>query len=132
MKIKKKDLYQTVNIKIVKIASNAEYRMKEKFQNCLSLEPNFGFAIWKNSRNLFICQFKQFQKFVIRKIPKICNFENAKNFQYWKFQKFAILKMRKISNFEKSKNSQFWKCKNISNISNFMHCNYNKNLKNFL
>ena len=108
---KKNDLYQTVNIKIVKIASNAEYRIKEQFQNCLFLEPNFGFANWKNSRNLFIFQFKQFQKFVIRKIRKICNFENAKNYQFWKIQTFAISKMRKISNFEKSKN--------ISIISNF-------------
>ena len=30
-------------MEIAKIASSAEYRMDEQFQNCQFLEPNFGF-----------------------------------------------------------------------------------------
>ena len=36
-------LYQRANLKIGKIAIRAEYQIREKFQNCQFLEPNFGF-----------------------------------------------------------------------------------------
>ena len=35
-------------MRIDKIASSAEYRMDEKFQNCQFLEPNLDFPNWKN------------------------------------------------------------------------------------
>ena len=35
-------------MRIGKIASSAEYRMDEQFQNCQFLEPNFDFPNWKN------------------------------------------------------------------------------------
>ena len=59
MKIEKIDLYQTANMRIGKMASSAEYRMEEQFQNYQFLEPNFGFPNWENARSLLIFQFKQ-------------------------------------------------------------------------
>ena len=47
-------------MKIGEIASNAEYRMDEQFQNWQFLEPSFGFPNLKNSRNLLIFQFGTF------------------------------------------------------------------------
>ena len=40
--MEKIDLYQRINMGIGKIASSAEYRMDESFQNCQFLVPNFG------------------------------------------------------------------------------------------
>ena len=44
IKIEKIDLYQRANMRIDKIASSAEYRMDEQFENCQFLEPKFGFT----------------------------------------------------------------------------------------
>ena len=44
MKIEKIDFYQKANMRIGKIASNAEYRMDKQFQSCQFLERNFGFS----------------------------------------------------------------------------------------
>ena len=44
------------NMRIGKIASSAEYRMDEQFQNCEFSEPNFDFRNWKKSRNFLIFQ----------------------------------------------------------------------------
>ena len=90
-------------MKVSKIASNAEYRINEQFQNM----PNFGFPHWKKSRNLLIFQFRQFQKFAIRKIKKIVNFENSKNLQFEKFQKLSNRKIPKIFNWKNSKKLHF-------------------------
>ena len=60
IKIKNKfgnDLYEKANIRIRKI--------------CQFLEPNFGFPKLKNSRNLLIFKFEEFQKFPLWKISKI-------------------------------------------------------------
>ena len=44
IKIEKIDLYERENIiRIDGIASSAEYRMKEQFQNFQFFKPNFGF-----------------------------------------------------------------------------------------
>ena len=58
------------------------------------------FQIEENFRNLLIFQFGQFEKFIIWKIPKICNLENSKNLQFDKFEKFAIWKIPKNSDLE--------------------------------
>ena len=54
----------------------AKFRMDEQFQNCQFSQPNFGFLNWKNSRNLLIAQFGQFQKLWFWKLPKISDLEN--------------------------------------------------------
>ena len=81
-----------------KIASSAEYRMDELFQNCQFLEPNFDFSNGKNIWNFLIFQFGQFQT---------SSSKNMKNFQFGKFQKFAIWQIKKIS---------IWKFPKISNL----------------
>ena len=67
-------------MRISEIASSAEYRIDEQFQN-----PDL-----KNSRNLLIFQFGIFQKFAIQKIRKICDFKNSETFPLEKFHKFSI------------------------------------------
>ena len=92
-------------MRIDKIASTAKYGMDEKFQNCSFLEANFGFTNCKNSRNLLIFEFGQFQKFRTWKIPRIFNLDSFENLQFRKFQKFSIkkiIKFLKLFNFENS------------------------------
>ena len=55
-------------MRIGKIASDAECRMNEQYQN---------FQFWKNSRNLSIFQFQLM--------------DNSKNFQFGRFQKLSFL-----------------------------------------
>ena len=91
---------------IGEIASSAENRMDELFQNCQFLEQNFGFPNWTNCRDLLIFYTGKFQKFLIGGISKICNVENSKNLQSEKLEKFAILKILKFSNLENPKISK--------------------------
>ena len=63
-------------MRIGKIASSAEYRMDEQSQNLLIFGISIVFWIEKNSGNLLILQFGNFQKFPIYKITKISNSEN--------------------------------------------------------
>ena len=73
------------------------------------------FQIEENFRNLLIFQFGQFEKFIIWKIPKICNLENSKicnlinskNLQFGKFQKIPIWKISKNLNLKIYNNFQF-------------------------
>ena len=65
-------------MRIGKIASNAKYRMDEKFQKLQFLEVNFVCFNLKNSKN---SQFEKFQK-----IP---NLESCKNCQFGKIEKFS-------------------------------------------
>ena len=105
------------NLRFGRIASSAEYRIDEKFQNWQFLESHFDFSNWKNSTNLLIFQFGQFLKFAIGKIPKIFRLENSKNLQFWnlqefliwKIQKFTILEIPTIFNSENFKKFQFGK-----------------------
>ena len=100
-------LYQSANMRIGKISSSVEYRMDEHFRNCQFLERNFDFRNWKNCRNLLIFQFRHFQTFWIRKIPKISNLENYENSQIKKklistkanLKKFTIWKNQNSINF---------------------------------
>ena len=96
MKIEKIDLYQTVYMRIDEISRSTEYRMDEQFQNCQFSEPIFDFINWKNSRSLLILQFKQFQKFAIREIPKMSNLGISENVSFGKLQKFSTRKVSKI------------------------------------
>ena len=70
-------------MRISKIASSAEYRMDEQFQNCQFLEPNFDFPDWIKSWNFLIFQFGRFQKL---QVWKICNLANSKKFNLEIFQ----------------------------------------------
>ena len=115
-------------MRIGKIASSAEYRGDEQFQNFQLLAKFWfyklkeiykfvNFTIWKNpkivklkssenfqseiSKNL---QFGKFWKLSIRKIRKICTFGNSKNLEFGKFEQFAIQTIPKISNLENFKN----------------------------
>ena len=63
-------------MRIGKIASSAEYRIDEQSQNLLIFGILIVFWIEKNSGNLLILQFGNFQKFPIYKITKISNLEN--------------------------------------------------------
>ena len=104
-------------MRIGEIASIAEYRTDEQFQNCQFLEPNFNFPNWKKSRNFFIFQFGQLQKLQILKNRKIFNSKNSKNLQFDEFKnkfipkilKISIWKIRKMSNLKNSKSFQFGK-----------------------
>ena len=58
-------------MRIGKIASSAEYRMDEQSQNLLIFKILIVFWIEKNSGNLLILQFWNFQKIPIYKITKI-------------------------------------------------------------
>ena len=58
MKIEKIDLCEGASMRIGEIESSSEYRVDEQLQNC-----QFWFFKLKNSRNLSIFQFGQFQKF---------------------------------------------------------------------
>ena len=78
--------------------------MDEQFENWQFFKPNFGFPNLKNSRNLLIFQFGQFQKLAILKISKMSNSENSENFRFGKFWKSTISKILKNFNFETSKN----------------------------
>ena len=102
-------------MRIGKIASSAEYRMNEQFQNCQFLEPNFGFP---NFENLEICEFS--------------NLDNSKNFQFRKFQKFPVWHILQISYLENSKNLQFviFQKFSISNNSKFSKFYNLENYKN--
>ena len=78
-----------------KIASSAEYRMDEQFQNCQFLEQNFDFLNWRKSRNFLIFQFGQFQKLEIWKNRKIFNLENSKDLKFGKLKKKLNLEIFK-------------------------------------
>ena len=80
-------------MRIGEIATSAEYQMDEQFRSRQFLGANFGFPNWKNSRNLLIFQFRQFQTFPIRKTQKISNLKKSKNLEFWKFQKLPIWKV---------------------------------------
>ena len=58
-------------MRIGKIASSAEYRIDEQSQNLLIFGILIVFWIEKNSGNLLILQFRNFQKFLIYKITNI-------------------------------------------------------------
>ena len=133
-----------------------------KFQNCQCLESNFGFPKWIFFRSLLIFQFKRFEKFAIRKIPRISNFKNFKNWLFQKFREFPFRNISKMFTFENSKNFKFgnfqklpiWEVTRIVNSENsknfqnlkisksfyFWNCTISKNskfskfhyLKNFL
>ena len=83
-------------MRISEIPRSAEYRMDEQFQICQFLEPNLSFQNCKNSRNLLIFQFEQFEGFTISKILKMSNLEHYKNLQFVKFEKCSIWKVPKI------------------------------------
>ena len=85
----------------------------------------FWFSKLKNSRNLLIFQFGQFQKFLISKIIKISDLENLKNCRFDKFEKILIWKIRKICNFDYSENFKFRKFQKFPKFYNM------ENYKNF-
>ena len=66
-------------MRIGKIASSAEYRMDELFQNCRFLEPNFDFSNWKIFEISYDSNLDN-SKHQVKKIRKICNLENSKKF----------------------------------------------------
>ena len=70
-------------MRIDKIASSAEYRVDERFQNRQFLEnlEIYEFSKLDNSKNF---KFRKFEKILISKLKKI-QFEN--------FQKFSFLKI---------------------------------------
>ena len=86
IKIEKIDLYQGIYVRFGKIASNAEYRINEQFQNCTFFKSNFSkISNSKNSRNFQFLKFLKFPifknpDFAIWEIPKISNFEISKKF----------------------------------------------------
>ena len=70
-------------MRIGKIASSAEYRLDKQFQNLLIFLNFDSFPNWKNSVNLLIFQFREFQKCIIKKIsqfPKIAIIAQLKKF----------------------------------------------------
>ena len=69
-KIKHKILYQKANMTIGKIASGAEYRIDEKFQNLAILGISIVFQIEK-FEIFSIFEFEKFKKFPIYKILKL-------------------------------------------------------------
>ena len=117
-------------MRIGEIASSTEYWMDEEFQNCQYLESKFAFPNWKNSRNLLIFQFRQFQKFAILKISKICNLinsefffkigslENFKNCQFGKFERFAIWEIPRKFQFRKFEKILIWKIPKNDDLGN--------------
>ena len=100
-------------MRIGKIASSAEYRMDELFQNCRFLEPNFDFSNWNNFEISSFSNLDNF-KHQVQKIRTIFNLGNSKNVQFGKFkkiqfgnfQKFLICKIETNFNFENFKNLQ--------------------------
>ena len=110
-------------MRIGKIASSAEYRMNEQFQNCFFLEPNFGFRNWKKSSNSNLdnsenFQFGKFKRLPITKIRIIFNSENSKNIRFEIFRKSPITKIQKIRNLENYKISKILQ---ISKIVKFLN-----------
>ena len=71
-------------MRIGKIASGAEYRMDEQFQNSLIFRLLIVFQIKKKSKNF---EFRKFPKFLIWKIShfmkllKLANWENDQIFE---------------------------------------------------
>ena len=57
-------LYQRANVRVGEIASSAEYRMDEKFQNMPIFQAKFWFSKLKTTLNLLIFQIVKFWKFV--------------------------------------------------------------------
>ena len=84
----------TINFKIANCCSRILFFQIETLE--LSLELT-------NSRSLLIFQFKKFETFAIRKIPRTSNFENPKNFPFGNFRKFQ--NFSKFYNFENPQTS---------------------------
>ena len=76
-------------MRIGNIASSAEYRMDEQFQNFQFLEPNLDFPNWKK-----ISKFLNFQNWTI---AKTSNLKNSKNLQFGNFTKIQFGNFQKFS-----------------------------------
>ena len=104
----KEQIWEFAKLRVVR---NVECRKISKIANFLS--QILVFEIEKNSRNLLIFKFGQFQKFSISKIPKVSNLGNPENSQFGKFLKFKVYKIRKTSYLENSKTLQLWTFENF-------------------
>ena len=95
-------------MRIAEIASSAEYRMGEQFQNLTIFRVKFWFSkLEKKSINFPIFHFGKLQKF-----PKFYTFENHQIYTIEKFIKlsnfwnYSIFKIGKLLNYQNFKNPQ--------------------------
>ena len=94
-------------MRLGEIASSAEYRMDEQFQNLSIFGTKFCFSkLEKNSINLLTIQIVKFRNLLIRqfgkfrKFPKFYNFESYQISIIGKLPKLTkILKFLKMLNF---------------------------------
>ena len=86
-------MYQVKFFKILCGVKFIKWSNKEnwQFQNWQFLKPNFGFPNYENSGSGLTFQFKQFQKFAMRKFPRISNLKKFKNCVFEKIPKIVNL-----------------------------------------